>query len=261
MPIDISFAFILTICVLATGLLCLIDLVFFKKKREEKQKKTPGLVHFSYEYFPIFLVVFLIRSFLIQPYHVPTGSLSPTIKPGEFIIGTQFSYGLRLPVTNTKIFKTGEPKRGDIVLFYWPKNPNIIFVKRVVGLPGDHISYHNKILKINGIEAKQTFKQQTTDGESVFGFADKVTENNEDLLGVNHSIFLRDDTDDFDDIDLVVPSDNYFMMGDNRDNSDDSRDWGSVPDKYLIGKAQFIVISYDKNAKKIDFSRMFKRIK
>ena len=259
MKIIIDFAFILTLCVLITGIISLIDILFWARKRK-KDAKQPIIIEYSRSFFPVLLIVLLIRSFLIQPYRVPSGSLQPTVLPGDFIAVSQFAYGLRLPVLNYKIIKIGEPKRGDIALFRWPDNPSIVFIKRVVGIPGDHIVYRNRILRINGKIADQKLIGSTLDIEpdSVpVPVQDKI----ENLLGVKHHIFLREVSGDMGTVDTIVPKGFYFMMGDNRDASDDSRYWGFVPEENLIGKALVIWMSWDGEDHNIRWHRIGKTVK
>jgi signal peptidase I len=254
-----DFMTILTALVLITGIISLIDIIFFAKKRKKGEKK-PILIDYSRSFFPILLIVLIIRAFIIQPYRVPSGSLQPTILPGDFIVASQFSYGLRLPVTDYKIIKIGEPKRGDIVLFRWPDNPSIVFIKRVVGIPGDHIVYRNKILRINGKIADQTLIRDALDIEPD-SVPVPVQEKIENLLGVKHRIFIRKADGDMGTIDTIVPKGYYFMMGDNRDASDDSRYWGFVPEKNLIAKAFLIWMSWDSENHTVRWHRIGKTIK
>jgi len=259
MNISFDFPLILTSLVLITGLISLIDILFFAAKRKKIGKKKSIFIDYSRSFFPILLIVLLIRSFLIQPYRVPTGSLEPTILPGDFIAVNQFVYGLRLPVINYKIVNIGEPQRGDIALFRWPDNPKIIFVKRVVGIPGDHIVYRNKILRINGKIADQKLIGKVLDIEpdNVPVIVQKKLEN---LLGVKHYIFIREASGDIGTVDTTVPKGYYFMMGDNRDASDDSRFWGFVPEQNLIGKAFLIWMSWDPVKHEIRWHRIGERI-
>jgi signal peptidase I len=259
MKIYFNFMTILTILVLITGIISLIDLLFWARKRKKDAKK-PIIIEYSRSFFPVLLIVLLIRAFLIQPYRVPSGSLQPTILPGDFIAVSQFSYGLRLPVLDYKIIKIGEPKRGDIALFRWPDNPSIIFVKRVVGIPGDHIVYRNKILRINGKIADQKLIGPMLDIEPD-NVPVPVQEKIENLLGVKHHIFIREVGGDMGTVDTIVPKGFYFMMGDNRDASDDSRFWGFVPEENLIGKAFVIWMSWDSENHSIRWHRIGKTIK
>jgi len=240
-----NFAFYLTIAVAFTGLIALIDRIFFyKKRRLTGKKKGPILVEYARALFPVLLIVWVLRSFIVQPYRVPTGSLEPTVMPGDFIAVEQFAYGLRFPMFNKKILNIGEPKRGQIALFYWPKNPKIIFVKRVIGLPGDHIVYKNKILYINGKKMQQRYLHDTNDAAS-YMYPRLVAVKEENLDGIKHKIYVQPVGGETENYDITVPAGHYFMMGDNRDSSDDSRQWGFVPEKYLIGKAFVIWMSWD----------------
>ena len=158
----VDFAFYLTVAVVLTGAISFIDKLFLKKRRSPKTKASLSIEYVK-TFFPVLLIVWVVRSFIIQPYHVPTGSLEPTVMPGDFIAVEQFAYGLRLPVLNKKILPISEPKRGQIALFRWPKDPKIVFIKRVIGLPGDHIVYKNKRLYINGQEQKQNIFYKTNE--------------------------------------------------------------------------------------------------
>lgn len=261
MNMSFDFPLILTLLVVVTGVISLIDIIFFAKKRKAAGKKKPTvLIEYSRSFFPVLLVVLLIRSFLVQPYRVPTGSLEPTIMPGDFIAVNQFAYGLRLPVINTKIVAIGEPKRGDIALFRWPDNPSIIFVKRVVGVPGDHIVYRNKILSINGKICAQKLLGTALDIEPDM-VPIPVQRKLENLVGVKHQIFIRKVGGETGSIDLVVPKGFYFMMGDNRDDSDDSRDWGFVPEANLVGKAMFIWFSWNSETSSVRWHRIGDAVK
>lgn len=258
-PLNYDFPLFLSLLVLVTGILTIIDKYFFAKKRMITGKKQPWYFDYARSFFPALLIVWVIRSFIVQPYRVPTGSLEPTVMPGDFILVKQYSYGLRFPVTQNKIYATGEPKRGDIALFYYPEDTSIRFVKRVVGLPGDHVVYKNKILTVNGQEMPQ--KEIGPDlSEDPGDLPEPVIRKNETLNGVKHDIFISKDRGWFKEVDVTVPQGHYFMMGDNRDNSADSREWGFVPEQYLIGKAFAVWLSWDPNTSRVRWHRMFKGI-
>jgi len=242
---------LLVILTFASLIVWLIDKFLFATKRKIQNKKEPLLVDYARSLFPIFLAVLIIRAFIIQPFRVPTGSLEPTVMPNDFVAVSQFAYGLRLPVTYTKIVPIGEPKHGDIVVFRYPVNPKIDFVKRAIGLPGDHLVYKNKILFINGQEMKQTFVRNGFDVEPGETIPVKVMQEN--LFGIKHEILIREDGGETGDFDITVPAGYYFMMGDNRDDSADSRIWGFVPEQNLIGKAFMIWLSWEHGVR---FSRM-----
>ena len=241
----IDFAFYLTIIVLITGMVTLLDKLFFAKKRRLAGKTKPPLwIEYMRAFFPVLLAVWILRSFIFQPYRVPTGSLEPTIMPGDFIAVEQFAYGLRLPMLNQEFLNIGKPKRGDIALFRWPRDPNMVFVKRVIGLPGDHVTYKNKVLYINGKKMGQTFLYRTND-VGPYGYRRLVEVKQENLEGIKHDIYVQPYGGEIQNYHLVVPPRHYFVMGDNRDDSDDSRQWGFVPAKNLIGKAFGIWMSWN----------------
>ena len=148
-----------------SGVIWLLDIWFWSKKRTARQK-LPKIIEYSRSFFPIFLGVLLIRSFVFEPFRIPSGSLEPTLLVGDFLVVNKFAYGLRLPVWDKKVIAISSPKRGDIVVFRWPPNPKFDFIKRIIGVPGDVISYHNKILTINGKKAKQKFVEYTVDESS-----------------------------------------------------------------------------------------------
>ena len=256
--IIIDFTFYLTLAVVITGVIALLDVLFWARKRRRENTKQPVVIEYARSFFPVLLLVLVIRSFIVQPYRVPSSSLVPTVLPGDFIAVKQYEYGLRLPVLNTKIVNVSEPKHGQIFLFRYPVDPNVTFVKRVIGVPGDHIQYKNKVLYINGVEAKQKLLESThyIDENGVYFTVNRMEE---DLDGVKHQIFVQPEGGETQDIDVVVPPGHYFAMGDNRDDSGDSRSWGFVPEENLIGQAFWIFMSWDTNANGLDKVR-WKRI-
>lgn len=256
----LNFPVTLTALVVVSGIISLIDLLFFKRKRDVNYKE-PIIVENAKSFFWVLLIVWVIRSFIIQPYRVPTGSLQPTVKPGDFLLVNQYAYGLHFPVSNYKFVNIAEPKRGDIVLFYAPPDPSTVFVKRLIGLPGDRIEYRNKILYVNGKEMPQTFIEKEMDDEPAIGNLPEehipVEVKEENLEGIKHRIFVASETPGLSgSFDVTVPAGHYFMMGDNRDNSDDSRMWGFVPERYLIGKAMLVWMSWDAIKKEIRWDRI-----
>lgn len=259
MNLYLDFPLFLSSAVIFTGVISALDVFFWSKKRAATGEAPSRTVEYSRSFFPALLAVFVIRSFIIQPYRVPTGSLEPTVMPGDFIAVKQYAYGLRLPVVRKEIVSLGKPVRGDVALFFWPVNEKLRFVKRVVGVPGDHVIYKNKRLTINGKEIQQTFvgdAMSVEPGES----PSFVKHYKEDLLGVKHDIYVRPDEIDKREYDFTIPDGNYFMMGDNRDDSDDSRYWGLVPEKNLIGKAFGVWMSWDANKHWFRFNRVGKGI-
>ena len=255
-----NFELILFYAAVITGLISLFDIIFLAKRRERRQrglaeKKLPIIIDYARSFFPVLLLVFLLRSFLYEPFRIPSGSLEPTLLMGDFILVNKFDYGVRLPVVHKKLFGKGTLHRGDIVVFRWPPNPSIDFIKRVIGLPGDHISYINKELTINGQKIPQEFVKNTmAQGEN--GEEWPAVEKQEDLLGVKHDIYIDANKTDRDFRDIVVPAGMYFMMGDNRDDSADSRYWGFVPDANVVGKAVLVWMSWDSEKTNVRWNRI-----
>lgn len=237
-----SFALILLICTVVTGLVAGLD-KFVLAKHRDNAAGLPKLIEYSRSFFPVFLFVFVLRSFMIEPFRIPSSSLEPTLLIGDFIAVNKFSYGLRFPVWDRKFLSLGNPDVAQVAVFSWPPAPKYDYIKRVIGTPGDKIGYHDKVLTINGVKAKQTFVKYTSylneAGQSI-----KVQEKEETLNGVSHKIYVRPDVPSF-DFDIVVPEGHYFMMGDNRDGSSDSRYWGYVPDSNMRGKAFLIWMSWN----------------
>lgn len=235
---------ILFYAVIISGVIVLIDAIFLKSKRKKlSSKKLLFVIDNARSFFPIFLLVLVIRSFTYEGFRIPTGSLKPTLLVGDFILVNKFDYGIRLPVIHTKIISIGEPKRGDIVVFREPPKESRDLIKRVIGIPGDHIVYKDKVLYINGEKISQTFEKYGTDQDDNIE-PWQVVQKKENLMGVVHDIYQIPQREN-DDFDVIVPQGKYFMMGDNRDNSGDSRYWGFLPEKNIIGKATHVVLSYD----------------
>lgn len=261
---NLNFENILVIVTLLAGVIAGIDkLVWSKSRNAASIEKVPFWIEQSKYFFPVLLLVLLIRSFLLEPFRIPTGSLEPTLDIGDFIVVNKFVYGLRLPMFYKKIVDIQEPKRGDIVVFRHPTQ-SIDYIKRVVGLPGDHISYINKVLYINGHPATQSFQRYTTQ-EDGNGVEIPVIEKEENLGGVLHKIFLRQDEEPTVEGALktqswVVPKGHYFMMGDNRDDSYDSRFWGFVPEVCLKGKAIMVWLSWDNEIHRVRWGRIGQKI-
>lgn len=219
----------------------------------EKALRQPWWLEYTAGLFPVILIVFVLRSFLFEPFRIPSGSMLPTLHVGDFILVNKFDYGLRLPVTNTKVIEIGEPKRGDVVVFRYPVDTSVDFIKRVVGVPGDRVEYRDKVLYINGVEQKQTNPTDFIDPTNLVTLEQK----DEQLGDVSHMMALdhrrpswvplqgiikKERTCEYNDRGFVctVPDASYFVMGDNRDNSEDSRYWGFVPDENLVGRAVLI---------------------
>lgn len=234
--------------VLATLICGVIVLIYrFVLEQEKDLGNEPMLVDYARSFFPVLLVVVLLRSFVVEPFRIPSGSMIPTLEIGDFIIVKKYAYGIRLPVINKKIFDTGQPERGDIVVFKYPVDPKINFIKRLVGMPGDHIEWTaDKKLFINGklVGEKEIepYPYATNQGqvmqvrqleETLSSASGEITHKTIVMPGMSRPG------------EYVVPQGHYFMMGDNRDNSSDSRFWGYMPEKYLVGKASFVWMHFD----------------
>lgn len=263
--VHMDFSAILTAATTLCGVIWLIDKVLFKAKRIARATASgidahdPKLVEFAISFFPVLFAVLILRSFLAEPFRIPSGSMKPTLFEGDFILVNKFTYGLRLPVTGTKIWSMNEPKRGDVMVFRYPKDTKLDFIKRVVGLPGDKIRYKDKVLYINGKKMEQTFVEKTYDIE-LSGMSYPVEKKVEALNGMKHAVFLQTQRHATDTQEVTVPEGMYFVSGDNRDNSEDSRVWGFVPENLIIGKAFFVWLSWDALNKDVRWKRMGKQI-
>ena len=217
--------------------------------------------------FPVILVVFLLRSFLFEPFKIPSGSMIPTLLIGDLILVNKFHYGVRLPVINKKIIANHDPERGDVMVFRYPKDPSVDYIKRVIGLPGDEVSFREQRLYVNGVAAP--LEQQPKPGFYDEDQRQYFTEFTETFGATSHHILLNPQSQPFygppdqitfpfrencrysaEGVTCKVPPGNYFMMGDNRDNSQDSRFWGFVPDENIVGKAFFVWMNFG-NLKRI----------
>jgi signal peptidase I len=256
------FELILTLAVIFSGLVFLSDVMYFEKKRTTNQvTKVPKIIEYARSFFWVLFAVLCIRSFFFEGFRIPSGSLKPTLLVGDFIAVNKFTYGIRLPVLHTKIIKINEPQKGDIVVFRSVSDPNMDLVKRIIAVPGDRISYLNKILYINGKAMPQTFVADATDNNGNPDESWPVTEKSETLVGIKHDIFVRPNVNlsgDFQNI--LIPKDSFFAMGDNRDDSNDSRFWGFVPEANIIGRAQYILFSWNADQNTLRSHRFFKRI-
>ncbi len=252
---DYDFSFFLAAATLVTGVVWGGYLLILKSRGEVfDEENEPLLVEYARSFFPVVLIVLVLRSFIAEPFRIPSASMMPTLLIGDFILVNKFTYGIRLPVINKKIIELNEPKRGDIVVFRYPKDPSVDYIKRVIGLPGDRVAYYDKKLHINGVAVNQVSLgryQGVGQGEDMTGNEHLL----EDLTGVEHSILIRNGSLSAEGV-YVVPPGNYFVMGDNRDNSNDSRYWGTVPEAYLVGQAFFIWMSWDWQHKGIGLERI-----
>lgn len=265
----INFPLLLVLAVAITGFLALIDLVWLRSKRRraraayeakvdvvdpivvERIGKEPLLVEYGKSFFPVLLVVLLLRSFLVEPFQIPSGSMKPTLEVGDFILVNKFAYGIRLPVLDRKVIPVGDPERGDVMVFRYPNDPRINYIKRVIGLPGDRVRYADKELFINGEKVPTNLVEVTLDDELPAGHPmqhlAEVRILEEQLDDTEHLIRVERLARTPAANEWLVPPGHYFMMGDNRDNSNDSRYWnapgmpaelwGMVPDDYIVGKA------------------------
>lgn len=224
-----------------------------RNKLESELLKQPTWIEYSGSFFPVIALVFFLRSFLYEPFKIPSSSMVPTLVTGDLILVNKFTYGIRLPVINKKVIENNQPQRGDVMVFKYPKDPALDYIKRVVGLPGDRVVYRNKRLTINDQEATYQALPDYLDEENLT----YSRQFSEDLGTVSHRI-LNDErlpayvprperfpgyercNYDVQGFACTVPAGHYFVMGDNRDNSLDSRYWGFVPDENIVGKAFFV---------------------
>ena len=285
-----NFALILLILSVATGVLWVADkLVFAPQRRQRTEKlladfdsrnaaallrkepvveqerravqegslRQPAWLEYTASFFPVIVIVFLLRSFLYEPFRIPSGSMLPTLEIGDLILVNKFEYGIRLPVANRKVVSIGEPKRGDVLVFRFPLNPTQDYIKRVVGLPGDRVEYVNKQLTINGQPVPERKIEPYYDPDRMTYYSQFI----ESLGEVEHRIIVHDAAPaglgggfpnthpgacqySGSGVVCTVPPGHYFMMGDNRDNSEDSRFWGFVPDENIVGRAFFIWMNF-----------------
>lgn len=260
---NFDFALILVVLTLLTGLVWLFDSLFLKRGRMDRlareggdPDREPVAVEYSRSLFPVLFIVLLFRSFLFEPFKIPSGSMIPTLLIGDFIVVNKFAYGLRLPVLNTKFLDLGEPKRGDVVVFRYPQDPSVNFIKRVIGLPGDSVTYRDKRLFINGepVEYAGSAAYLSGDVKCSTPRSDAVR-HREDLGLKRHDILIHEAIRGRNG-QWMVPEGQYFMMGDNRDRSNDSREWGFVPEENLVGRAVGIWLNLDVNKGCADWSRV-----
>ncbi len=261
-----DFALIMFLALVVTGVIWLADRLFTAPARKRAAQalqaagglqeavvtaqKEPLIVEYARAFFPVILVVFLLRSFLVEPFRIPSGSMLPGLLPGDFILVNKFAYGVRLPVINKKIFGSDVPGRGDVMVFRYPRDTSVNYIKRVMGLPGDHILYENKTLYINGKQVEQSGFREFTVYEPG-GRQIRFQRGEEKLDGGTHDILITGRPGEQyiepgfpgQHYENVVPEGHYFVMGDNRDRSNDSRYWGFVPDGNLVGRAFLIWFS------------------
>ncbi len=265
---SLNFPLLLVIAVAVCGALALFDLIFLAPRRRaaiatyhgqvgepdeavvDRLNKEPLLVEYGKSFFPVLAIVLVLRSFLVEPFQIPSGSMKPTLEVGDFILVNKFAYGIRLPVLDTKVIEVGDPQRGDVMVFRYPSEPNINYIKRVVGLAGDHVAYSSdKRLFINGEPvAQQLLGEEPGSLGSAVLYNEKLGEAEHQIRKEMKRYRVEPGRE------WVVPQGHYFMMGDNRDNSNDSRYWndpaipkalwGMVPDQNIVGKAFAVWMSW-----------------
>lgn len=283
-----NFALILFVLMVVTGIIWFWDVFYLARQRRAKADaalaefdrqnqpnqnardaleanllRQPTWIEYSGSFFPVIALVFFLRSFLYEPFKIPSSSMVPTLMVGDLILVNKFAYGIRLPIIDKKIIEVGQPQRGDVMVFRYPENPSLDYIKRVIGVPGDKITYKNKRLEVNGKEMSYQSLPDYLDEERL-SYSKQLQE---DLDGVRHKILLNDNKPayveyphdfpgrelcsyDAEGFTCTVPAGKYFMMGDNRDNSEDSRYWGFVPDRNIVGKAFFVWMNFG-NLKRI----------
>ena len=251
-----NFALILFCLLIASGAIWVVDVGFLKKKRTPGAK-DPWWVEYGSSFFPVILFVFVLRSFLVEPFKIPSGSMIPTLQVGDFILVNKYTYGIRLPVLNKKIIDINQPQRGDVMVFRYPEDPSVDYIKRVVGVPGDKVAYQNKRLTINGHAVETRRVEDYLHPERLYysrQFVEKMDGREYRTLNDDDAPAFVPDPAQFpkrgncsyngEGVVCTVPPGHYFMMGDNRDNSRDSRFWGFVPEENIVGKAFFVWLNF-----------------
>ncbi|SHE82465.1 signal peptidase I [Microbulbifer donghaiensis] len=250
---DINFPLILLWLVIITGVIWLVDSLFFARRRRAQageRAEEPVVVEYAKSFFPVLAIVFVLRSFIVEPFQIPSASMVPTLQVGDFILVNKYAYGLRLPVSRTKVVGVGEPQRGDVMVFFPPHMNDTYFIKRVIGLPGDKVEMKNNVLYINGERAPQELIQALPPANP------QVEVLWEEIYGRRHLMAKDIMPSRYSNFSATVPEGHYFMMGDNRDNSLDSRAWGFVPERDVVGKAFAIWMHWDKLLSLPSFSRV-----
>ncbi|MGL6161296.1 signal peptidase I [Microbulbifer sp.] len=254
---DINFPLILLWLVVITGAIWLFDSLFLAHRRKQKRGEgrgqaaaEPVVVEYAKSFFPVLAIVFVLRSFLVEPFQIPSASMWPTLEVGDFILVNKYAYGLRLPVSRTKVVDIGEPQRGDVMVFFPPHMNDTYFIKRVIGLPGDKVRIENNVLYINGERAPQELIQALPPGDP----EQEVLW--EEIYGRRHLMAKHIPASPYSNYRGVVPEGHYLMIGDNRDNSLDGRAWGFVPERDVVGKAFAIWMHWDKLLSLPSFSRV-----
>ena len=263
---NIDLPLILTIIVGLSGAIWLLDALFFASQRSERlsrlqrqhpnwskhgsadeklfthaaiqEASEPLVVEYAKSFFPVLAFVLVLRSFLYEPFQIPSSSMVPTLQVGDYILVNKFNYGLRLPVTRTKVWSMGSPDRGDVMVFYPPHANKQYYIKRVIGIPGDRIQYRNKRLSVNGVDVPREWLAEIPGTRRIQVGLEEPRSERSHLFQVDQMRPARD-------FSVVVRPDHYFMMGDNRDNSSDSRVWGQVPEQDIVGEAVAIWMHWE----------------
>lgn len=254
-----DFALIMFVALVVTGVIWMADHFLLAPRRVraadtlhrggaapevvENARREPIVAEYARAFFPVILIVFLLRSFLVEPFRIPSGSMMPGLLAGDFILVNKFTYGLRIPVINLKMVDVNGPRRGDVMVFRYPHDTTINYIKRVIGLPGDHVVYRDRQLTING----QVMAQMPAGDYSYLESGAHIMYSRrmqEKIDGVEHDILLSEGAISV-PLDKIVPEGHYFVMGDNRDRSNDSRFWGMVPEGNVVGRAFLIWFSWD----------------
>ena len=281
MPMDFDFNLILVPATLIFFGLWLLDKFVLKQRATRGKGNENFIITWAYDFWPVLAVVLVLRSFIFEPYNIPSDSMVPTLETGDYILVNKFTYGIRLPITNTKIISVGEPKRGEVFVFRYPDQPSISYIKRVVGLPGDHIVYENGELTINDkkvplelatfsrekdvLDTPKSIYHYETLGEHkhlirnlegqnslVVQFNYAQSEKDRPFVAKENDRFIKSNGQSWE---VTVPSGQYFAMGDNRDQSADSRFWGFVPEANLTGRAVYVWMHKEAGLKLPSFSR------
>lgn len=272
---NIDFSFWLLVLTIASGIIAIIDKKFFEPKRlapfaeqlaqmgkkqrkqflqKNKQAKAPFFADYARSLFSVFLIVFILRGFLVGNFLIPSASMTPTLPVGNFVLVNKTAYGIRNPINNNVWIPTGEPKAGDIVVFHYPVNPRVDFIKRVIGVPGDVISYQNKRLTVNGKPLEYTNCLYNQSNPYNGQTANTIC--TEHLGNVSYQVDWIDGAPSQNFTHLVVPQGQYFVMGDNRDNSEDSRYWGFVSQQNMVGRAYFVWFSWNNLNKSVRWDQI-----
>ena len=239
---SINLALILTLLTAFTGAVVAYDKFYLRKRNSDSGGETNAalntIIDYSRSFFPVLLFVLVIRSFIFEPFRIPSGSMMPTLLQGDYIFVKKYSFGLRLPVLDKKIIETGEPERGDVVVFRLPSEPSINYIKRVIGLPGDEIVYEEHRLTVNGELIAVTRDADLPNASAAARYIEQLGDRKHAIIVTNPRNAMRDGK-------FTVPDGHYFMMGDNRDNSRDSRFIGTIPETHLVGEAVRIWMHMD----------------